>query len=150
MIGKYAFSLNGDHYRGSFETREEAVREAFYAASQSETQPQTVYVGRMIQADPKADGHARCVISHMQARAREQFGDAGSQYLVGLNKPQIESLDNAIELAIRGWLSQNELLPTFFKIDAIGEYPVPTVSSARGSNSDLREVHEIGSGDYGM
>jgi hypothetical protein len=149
MIGKYAFSLNGDHYRGTFETREEAVREAFFAARNSETSPQTIYVGRMVQADPKADGHARSVISHMQARAREEFGDAGSQYLVGLNKPQIESLDNAIELAIRGWLSQNELLPTFFKIDAIGEYPVPTVSQNRGNNEN-REVHEIGSGDYGM
>ena len=78
------------------------------------------------------------VLSNMMARAREEFsGDAASQYLINLPKPQIEALDEGLELIIRGWLHRNGLIPTFFKTEAIGEYPVP-IPSQRQSLSDSR------------
>jgi hypothetical protein len=149
MVGKYAFSLNGERYRGSFNAREEAVAEALDAARRSPDDPQTVFVGRRIPGDSKASGHARAVLSHMAARAREQFGDAASDYLTNLAKPQIDTLDETLEMVILGWLEHNELMPTFFKMEAIGEYPVPATVSVR-SNAETREVHEIGGGGYEM
>jgi hypothetical protein len=150
MIGKYTYSFNGEHYRGAFATREEALAEAIEAARRSSSSPQTVYVGRMVPADPKASGHARAVLTHMAARAREEFGDNASSYLAKLPKPQIEQLDEALELVILGWLERTELMPTFFKVDAIGEYVVPTASPEKSSLADLREVQEIGSGGCEM
>ncbi|MDP9173072.1 MAG: hypothetical protein M3O30_04295 [Planctomycetota bacterium] len=151
MIGKYTFSLNGDQYLGAFESRSEAVCEAIKAAHRAAQSPATVYVGRMVLGDPKSGGHARAVLANMGARAREEFGDAGSHYLAGLSKPQIESLDEAIELVITGWLQRNELMPTFFKVEAIGEYLVPAeMSVSHSGNSVNGEVQEIGSGDYEM
>jgi hypothetical protein len=144
MIGKYTYSLNGEDYRGAYSTREEAVAEGIEAAGRSSDGPQTVYVGRMVPGDPKAAGHAGAVLSNMGGRAREQFGDAGSDYLVGVSKSQIEDLDQALELVILGWLQRNDLMPTFFKVDAIGEYQVPRRASERFANS-AREVQEIGS-----
>jgi hypothetical protein len=148
MIGKYAYSLNGEHYRGSFSNREEAVAEAISAARRSDFGPQTVYVGRMVPADCKASGHARAVLSHMAARAREELGDNASEYLANLAKHQVEDLDEVLELVIRGWLQRNDLLPAFFKVDAIGEYPVPAVPEVHSNDEEL-EVQEIGSGEYG-
>jgi hypothetical protein len=39
-------------------------------------------------------------------------------------------------------------MPTFFKVEAIGEYPVPAPKELQDP-SDYREVQEIGSGEYG-
>jgi hypothetical protein len=148
MSDKYAYSLNGDQYRGAFSSRAEATQEAIAAARRAEDTPQSVFVGRVVPASAKADGHARAVISHMAARAREEFGDAASQYLANLSKAQIEELDGALELVVLGWLQQHELIPNFFKVEAIGEISVPTVHSDERAEIEYREVQEIGSGEY--
>jgi hypothetical protein len=147
MSDKYAYSLNGEHYRGAFGSREEAVKEAIDAARRCSDTPQTVYVARRVPGDCKATGHARTVLANMTARAREEFGDDASAYLSGLSKQQIENLDESLQLVILGWLQRNELTPTFFKVEAIGEYTVPRSSFDRGLDED-GEVHEIGSIGY--
>jgi hypothetical protein len=145
MAGKYAYSISGDQYRGTFSSREEALAEAIVHARRSPDGPQTVYIGRMVPADPKAGGHARAVLSNMAARAKEEFGDAASEYLTGLSPKLLDNLDETLELVIRGWLNRHELMPDFFKVDAIGEYRVPGGPNDR-AHSDMREVQEIGSG----
>jgi hypothetical protein len=143
MAAQYSFSLNGEHFRGSYSTREEALADAIAAARRGADSPQSVYVGRRVLADPKASGHARMVLSNMAARAREEFGDAGSSYLTQLPKQQVESLDESLEKTILAWLERNNLTPTFFKVEAIGQYPVPSYSG-ESSAADFREVQEIG------
>jgi hypothetical protein len=143
MHPKYAFSLNGEHYSGAYSTRDEALTAAIEAAHRGVDSPQTVYVGRRVPADPQASGHARAVLANMSARARVEFGDPGSDYLAHLSKQQIENLDKSLELVIRGWLEHNELIPTLSRVEAIGQYPVPSTSPERPSD-DSREVHEIG------
>jgi hypothetical protein len=143
MSAQYAFSLNGEHFRGSYSTREQALADAIAAARESVDSPQTVYVGRRVLADPKASGHARMVLSNMGARAREEFGDTASTYMTGLSKPQVELLDRALEQTISAWLQTNNLAPTFSKVEAIGQYPVPT-SSSEPDAGGFREVQEIG------
>jgi len=125
MTAKYAYSLSGDQYRGPFSSREEALAQAMAAARRSSASPQSIYVGRMVPSDAKTGGHARAVLSNMAARAREEFGDAATEYLTGLTKPQIEKLDESLELLLRNCLQTENLMPTFFKVEAIGEYPVP-------------------------
>jgi hypothetical protein len=147
MSDKFAYSLNGEHYRGAFGSREEAVSEALEAARHCSDTPQTVYVGRRVAPDSKASGHARAVLANMTARAREEFGDAASSYLSGLSKQQIENLDESLQLVILGWLQRNELTPAFCKVEAIGEYPVPRWTADRADDTD-GEVHEIGSIGY--
>jgi hypothetical protein len=146
MAGKYAFSLNGEHYRGTFSTREEAVGEAIAAARRCDDTPLSVYVGRRVPGDVKASGHARAVLANMTARAREEFGDAAGAYLTDVSKPQIEKLDEALQIVIQGWLQQNELMPTFSKIEAISEYPVPVTSGDRAV-AEYAEVQEIGAAE---
>ena len=146
MAGKYAFSLNGEHYRGTFVSRDEAVREAIIAARRSADTPLSVYVGRRVPGDVKASGHARAVLANMTARAREEFGDAAGTYLTEVTKPQIAKLDEALQIVIQGWLQQNELTPNFSKIEAISEYPVPVTSGDRAVG-EYSEVQEIGSAE---
>jgi hypothetical protein len=79
----------------------------------------------------------------MSARARGESGDSGSAYLTGLSKTQIENFDKSLELVIRGWLEANDLMPSFFRVEAIGQYSVPSPSSDNSGDKEL-EVHEIG------
>jgi hypothetical protein len=143
MHAKYAYSLNGERYSGSYSTRDEALSAAIEAAHREDSTPPSVYVGRCVPADPKASGHARAVLSNMSARARGEFSDAASGYLTGLSKQQVENLDKSLELVIRGWLEHNELIPSFSRVEAIGQYPVPRSISEHASE-DYHEVHEIG------
>jgi hypothetical protein len=143
MIGEFAYSLNGEHYRGTYPTREEALAAAIEAARRCDDSPQMVYVGRRVPADPMACGHARTVLANMSARARAQFGDSASSYLSGLSRQSVENLDKSLELVIRDWLESNGLTPTFSNVEAIGEYPVPNTSS-QCADDDCREVQQIG------
>jgi len=146
MVGTYAYSLDGQRYIGSFETREQALTVALDAANQRENPPETVYVGRSVPADAKASGHARMIISNMAARAREEAGDVGDEYLQNVAKPQIEELDRALENTVLGWLTKYRLLPKFFRVEAISEYAVPIVprTATAGANN---EVHDLGVSD---
>jgi len=145
--GTFAYSLNGQDYQGAFATRDQARQAAFDAANEAVEPPQSIYVGRRQLADPMADSHARTVIGNMQARAREQYGDQASAYLVKLSKAVIEDLDQALQQAVAHWLETHGLMPTFDKIDAVGEFPLPSVAQINASKSESREVQEIGTGD---
>lgn len=148
MIGKYAYSLNGEHYHGVFDTRDEAITAGVSTARLSQEPPQSIFVGKRLAAEARTIGHARSTIARMAGYAREQFGDAGSGFLSNINQAQAGDLDQALSSAIRAWLDKNHLNPEFGKIGAIGEYVVPPPASSRANGSESAEIHEIGSGDY--
>jgi len=143
MHPKYSFSLNREHYSGAYPTRDEALTAALEAAQKSADSPQTVFVGRRVLSDPMASGHARAILANMNARARSEFGDIGSNYLANLSKQQIDNLDRSLDLVIRGWLEHNELLPSFSKVEAISQHSVPP-RMAEPATEDFAEVHGIG------
>jgi hypothetical protein len=143
MIGKYVYSLNGSEYTGHFETREAAESAALFAARRSEMLPEVIYVGRAVAPDTMASGHARAVIAHMTARAREQTADGSFEYLAELSKPQIDDLDKALETTVLGWLAKHELLPTFFRVESISEHPVPNPAEKRQATVE-KEVYDLG------
>lgn len=146
MAGKYAFSVNGDQYIGAFDSRDEALRKGLERASGMAIPPQSIYVGRRVAANPQAGGHARAVLANMTARSRE-LSDAAGGYLGHLSPQQIDDLDSAIEYAVLGWLSKQELMPTFFTIEAISEHPVPSPSISR-EDTNNGEVQDLGSVEY--
>jgi len=146
MAGKYAFSVNGDQYLGAFDSRDEALRKGMERASGMAMPPQTLYVGRRVPANPQAGGHARAVLANMIARSRE-LSDSAAGYLSHLSPQQVDDLDAAIEYAVLGWLSKQELMPTFFTIEAISEHPVPSPSK-RDDAGDNGEVQDLGSVEY--
>jgi hypothetical protein len=96
---EYSFSYNGTNYRGAFGTREEALSAALKGIGGLDVLPEAIYVGRRVPADPHASGLA----------------------------VQLASLDSALECAVLGWLSKNDLLSGLFRIDSVSEHPAPTV-----------------------
>jgi hypothetical protein len=133
MLGRYAYSMNGEDYVGSFTAREAAEAAALEAARRSAEPPVTVFVGRIVAAVPATSGHAREVLSHMR-------------YLANLSAAQVEELDCELEKTIVSWLNKHELMPQCFRVEAISEHPVP----ATPENHVLPradEVHDLGVGD---
>jgi hypothetical protein len=141
MSTKYAFSLTGDanDYQGTYTTRREARAAALDALKQLPNPPATVYVGRVVPADPQTKAHARTVLREMTRRG-EAFGL--SNYLVGLKVDQVSDLDKELSNTIANWLLKHHLEPKTFKVEAISEYPIPTVPQVQSGPTD--EVHDLG------
>ena len=124
MNEQYAYSVNGEHYRGAYGTREEALAEGVAAARRCDDSPLMVYVARRVSGDAMSAGHARAVIGNMCSRAREEFGDAASSYLAGVSRQQVENLDRAMGRVIDEWLEKYGLGPAFYRYEAISQHPV--------------------------
>jgi hypothetical protein len=146
MPARYAYSLNGENYTGTFAARDQALKAALDAARDPSnlTPTQTVFVARRVEADPHAAGHARTVLREMAWQAHDEIGAPAANYLNQLASEQIEELDSAIEGVLYNWLRKHELLPAFFKVEGISEHPVPPLPSRRGKSVDSGEVHQVG------
>ncbi|MDB5322740.1 MAG: hypothetical protein JWN40_4371 [Phycisphaerales bacterium] len=145
MPARYAYSLNGENYTGTFATREQALDAALADARDPlKLEPQSVFIARRVEADPHAAGHARTVLREMAWQAHDEVGAPAANYLQQLRQEQINELDGAIETVLYDWLRKHELLPTFFKAEGISEHPVPPLPSMNGKASDSREVHQVG------
>jgi len=145
MPARYAYSLNGENYRGTFATREEALNAAMEGARDPllPIPPQTVFVARRVEADPHAAGHARTVLREMAWQAHDEVGAPAANYLKKVGEDQIKELDIAIEKVLYEWLRKNELLPHYFKVEGISEHPVPELPSVM-SGGEGREVNQLG------
>jgi hypothetical protein len=124
MNEQYAYSVNGEHYRGAYSTREEALQDGLADAQRCDDSPPMVYVARRVPGDAMASGHARAIIANMCSRAREEFGDDASSYLAGVSQQQVDKLDKSLTAAVETWLSAGGLAPSFFTYEAISQHPV--------------------------
>ena len=152
MPARFAYSLNGENYTGAFASREEALAAALAAARDPmglSLSPQSVFVARRAEADPHTSGHAKTILREMAWQAHDEVGAPARSYLTQLTDEQVRSLDGAIENVLLDWLRKNELLPTYFKVEAISEHPVPLPSfseraARNGEQVQQGEVHELG------
>lgn len=146
MPARYAYSLNGENYTGSYAAREEALSAALEAAADpmNLNPPQSVFVGRRVEADPHASGHARTVLREMAWQAHDEVGAPASTYLNKLGAGAIRELDTAIEHVLYDWLRKHELLPMYFRVEGISEHPVPMPAGVNGERAASDEVHQPG------
>src|SRR5688500_1909140 len=144
MPARYAYSLNGENYTGTFATREEALAAGIEAARESLDPPQTIFVARRVEADPHATGHARTVLRELAWQAHDEVGASAANYLHKLSDDQVNELDLAIEKVVLEWLRRNELLPTYFKVEGISEHPVPQPPASALKSGGGSEVNQVG------
>jgi hypothetical protein len=147
MPARYAYSLNGENYTGVYTSREEALSAALEAALDPANlnPPQTVFVGRRMEADPHASGHARTLLREMAWQAHDEVGAPAANYLNKVSDQHIQELDGAIGHVLLDWLHKHNLMPTYFRVEGISEHPVPLApmkQQVSGDNND--EVHQVG------
>ena len=146
MVGRYAYSVHGEKFLGSYPTREEAVARAVEVARMQPCPPSSVFVGKRVPGDPQAKNLAKNVIRLMRERALGAVGDEAEGYLAGVTKEQEADLDQALAGAVEGWLERNELAPTFFKVEAISEHLVPASERRADWDGKSTEVQYMGEG----
>ena len=148
-MASYSYSLDRQVWSGRFSSRKEAAEAAVARAVKEATPPETVYVGQRIEPDLRAYGHARGIVETMRRRVREDNGEIADGYLRGVGDKQIADLDRAIEATIMDWLNRSGLEPSWARIEAVGEYPLPSVGQLYSSNGTDREVSDLGVEDMG-
>ena len=146
--GTYAYSLDRESFTGIFETRQQAFEAGIAAAERLQSNATEIYVGQRVAGDPQANLHAWELIRSMKQRARETAGDDATSYLSNITEDQFRDLDGAIEATVSRWLANYKLQPTFFRIEAVSEHPLPTVTHATFGSNDEREVTEIGESEW--
>jgi hypothetical protein len=146
----YAYSLDRQVWAGRFPSRKEAAEAAIARAIKETAPPETVYVAQRIEPDLRAYGHARGIIETMRRRVREDNGDVADGYLRGLGEDVIADLDGAVENAIVEWLNRSGLVPGWVRIEAVGEYPLPSAQARSSVNGTDREVRDLGVEDSGQ
>jgi hypothetical protein len=146
--GTYAFSLDRESFHGVFNTRREAFDAGCKAADRLNAQVNEIYVGQRVAGDPQANLHAWEMIKSMRDRARAAVSDDARGYLAHVTEAQAADLDGAIEAVITRWLNNYKLAPTFFRIEAISEHPVPCVASHTAIANDESEVSDIGESEW--
>jgi hypothetical protein len=129
-IGKFAFSFDRESFRGSFDTRQQAINAGTTAAQDLSNPPEAIYVGVRQSIDPAATDHAEDVIDHMRRRVFERYGEKSADFLVRINEQQLADLDSAIEKTIFAWLQKQDLGPHFERIGGVTEHPVTIVTAA--------------------
>jgi hypothetical protein len=143
MLSRYVYSINGEDYLGAYETRSTAESAAIKAARMLPDSPASVFVARSTLPDPRAEGFARLVLSHLRTQ-RESVGDG---YLNHVSEDELRDLDSGIEAAVLGWLARHDRHPSVYRIEAVSEIPVPveldTHAVAVGAED---EVYDLGVG----
>ena len=147
MRGTYAYSLDRESFTGVFNSRTEAFEAGCAAADRMNASITEIYVGQRVAGDPQANLHAWEIIKSMRERARAAAGDDAHDYLSHVSEDQARDLDGALESTILRWLGNYKLGPTFFRIEAVSEHPLPTTTHATFGKPE-REVTEIGEGDW--
>jgi hypothetical protein len=144
--GTYAYSLDRETFSGVFNSRREAFQAGRIAAERLHSQVTEIYVGQRVAGDPQADLHAWEVIKSMRERARAAAGDQAASYLKNVTAEQAKDLDGALEAIIERWLTNYRLSPSFFRIEAVSEHPLPTVAQVYSNGDD--EVYDLGTSEY--
>jgi hypothetical protein len=145
--GTYAFSLDRESFTGIFSSRREAYDAGRAAADRLHSQVTEIYVGQRVAGDPQADLHAWEIIKSMRERARAAAGDQAAGYLKNVTADQAKDLDGALEAVISRWLTNYKIGPSFFRIEAVSEHPLPTVSQVYSNGQD-DEVYDLGPAEY--
>jgi len=141
-MNEFSYSYNGSNYRGTFNTREEALAAALRGIGGLDVLPPAIFVGRRVPADPHASGLAKIVLAAIRARAADDLGDAGTDFLSRVTPQQVANLDSAIASAVLGWLSKHHLLGAQFRVDSVSEHPVPSVPQTHSEST--AEVTSLG------
>ncbi|HYO07983.1 MAG TPA: hypothetical protein VER17_03350 [Tepidisphaeraceae bacterium] len=147
MRGTYAYSLDRESFTGIYNTRQEAFTAGCRAADRLNANVNEIYVGQRVMGDPQANLHAWEIIRDMRSRARATAGDDARAYLAHVTEDQARDLDGALEAVVLRWLANYKLGPTFFRIEAISEHPIPTVAHCAASADD-GEVSELGESEW--
>src|SRR2546423_1016024 len=104
-----------------------------------------IYVGQGVAGGPQANLHAWEIIKSMRERARAAAGDDDAHdYLSHVSEEQARDLDGALESSILRWLGNYKLGPTFFRIEAVSEHPLPCTGAHATFGKPDREVSNLG------
>lgn len=112
----YAYSLNEEHFQGSFSSRENALAEARATYPDEER----IWTGEMV--EPIRHVSASDVIEDVAVNTADFSGDWADGYLTNIPKDAVEELENALQEVWDKWEKKHKLAPNWFNIINVEEH----------------------------
>ena len=92
----YSYSIDEESYEGEFDTRDEAIKEAFATYPDADT----VYTGLNQHYEPDYEYAAKAALESLEVEAYDQCGEHAEGWDIAYNKTIIECISQAIKEAV--------------------------------------------------
>ncbi len=122
MSESFCHSTNEEYFNGNCASREEAVREC--VAENDLEVGATVFTAQSVAFAPEDHACASDIVDRLQEAAQEHAGEAADGWLYQLTAEQEQDLERRVGIAIVGWLSANNLHPTFWGVVQVEKHVV--------------------------
>lgn len=121
---EYCYSWNGEDFNsGLFKSAEEALAEA---AEENDNGHPLVHVGKASRpSNSRFFPDASDLIEHMGNQAADCGGEYAADY-PDVSADAIADLDKQLESLLSAWCDKHGVGPSFYQIDEVKEYPLPT------------------------
>ena len=116
MKAQYSWSRNEENYHGSFDSREEALKDANHDEDNGK-----VFTGLNVPYNPSIN--ADSIFDQMQDQVFEHAGEIGTDWLDGLLIKDAKKLSEMLDKTFQEWLVQTGNEPSFFGVERIQEHP---------------------------
>jgi hypothetical protein len=132
---RYAYSLDREVFRGSYDSRRAAVAAAETALKDWPAMAEAIWVGRLVATMPRLDDLAETVLDEL--RDRPVDGDP----LADATDAQRDDLDTRLADLVREWIGDHHLAPPP-RVEEISEHALPLIEHVTSGRE--REVELIG------
>jgi hypothetical protein len=116
MKEHYSFSIDGENYSGFYDSREEAILDAFASFEDREI----IHTGRNVVPDRRVC--ADSVIEQVALHTTEESGDWSDGYLCGVSKEATQELEEELQKVWDKWEKKHQLEPTWYNVTDAQEH----------------------------
>lgn len=116
MKEQYSYSIDGENYSGFFDSREEAMLEAFASFEDYDI----IFTGRNF--TPSRHVCADSVIEQVAVRTTEEAGDWADGYLCRVSKEATEELEQALQKVWDDWEAKHGFDPDWYNVTDVQEH----------------------------
>lgn len=120
-MGKWCYSLNGEEYKGLYDSKEDAIEEGNESAYENEKE--TFWVGKAEKTFvPGVD--VDYLLERIIDRAEEEGGEYAEGYLDGVTNEQEMELEEKLNEVLHEWLDKHKHEVNFYSITGEEEITV--------------------------
>lgn len=122
MENTYCYSFDEECFHGEFDSREEAIKEAFEENKDYNNKYKVCWVGKCIEVIPSGFGIEPILEDVAHNTKADTCGDFADDYLMDVSNEHMTELEDAMHEVLFNWLDKHEeYKPTWFEVDDIEE-----------------------------
>lgn len=127
-MSEWAYSFNGEHYSGTYSSKEEAIKDARREVEDDKTLPfpaehRTLYIGIAIEPPITWSDMAENYIESMQENL-DEYGEWAELFDGQVSREDETDLDRRLNETVQKWIKERNIKPGFFTVESVEEMDI--------------------------